>query len=295
MKRSLILASIFLLSTGGFAQTKAANKPKSVPVLKSSSDSLSYAIGQDLARNLREFLIHSEVLQDENSANFNEKLNQEALESFISGAEKGIKASSAKEKAYGAGFSIGLQLVNMKKEFEANVLSGEKIDNEIFIQSIASFLKQEESIISNPGEYITMKKNEKDKAEEKKHKEIEEKFLAENKLKEGVRSLPSGLQYKIIKEGTGRRPLPDDKVTVHYEGRLLDGTVFDSSYKRGQPASFKVTQVIKGWTEALQIMPVGSKWTIYIPYELGYGSSGTGNISPYSTLIFDIELMKIVQ
>jgi FKBP-type peptidyl-prolyl cis-trans isomerase FklB len=121
-------------------------------------------------------------------------------------------------------------------------------------------------------------------------------FLASNKKKEGVITLPSGLQYKIIKEGTGPKPTADDKVKVHYQGSLINGKVFDSSIERGEPVTFGVTQVIAGWTEALQLMPVGSKWQLFIPSDLGYGDAGAGNdIKPGSTLLFDVELLEIVK
>jgi FKBP-type peptidyl-prolyl cis-trans isomerase len=119
-------------------------------------------------------------------------------------------------------------------------------------------------------------------------------FLAANKTKPGVVTLPSGLQYKILKEGTGPKPAATDSVTVNYRGTLLDGTEFDSSYKRGQPATFPVNRVIKGWTEALQLMPVGSKWELYIPADLAYGAAGAGgDIGPNATLIFEVELLSI--
>lgn len=119
-------------------------------------------------------------------------------------------------------------------------------------------------------------------------------FLAENKKKEGVKVLPSGLQYKVIKEGTGKMPKAEDVVTVNYRGTLIDGTEFDSSYRRGQPATFPVKGVIKGWTEALQLMKVGSKWQLFIPSDLAYGEQGAGRmIGPNATLIFDVELVGI--
>lgn len=121
-----------------------------------------------------------------------------------------------------------------------------------------------------------------------------EAFLAANKSKEGVVALPSGLQYKILKEGTGPKPTAADTVICNYRGTLLDNTEFDSSYKRGQPATFPVGQVIKGWTEALQLMPVGSKWQLFVPSELAYGPRGVGgDIGPNSTLIFEVELLSI--
>ena len=126
------------------------------------------------------------------------------------------------------------------------------------------------------------------------NREAGQKFLAENKTKPGVVTTASGLQYKVITEGTGEKPTASQKVKVDYEGRLIDGKVFDSSYERGQPATFGVTQVIAGWTEALQLMPVGSKWELYIPYELAYGDRETGgDIKPYSALIFTVELKGI--
>ncbi|MCB0546703.1 MAG: FKBP-type peptidyl-prolyl cis-trans isomerase [Phaeodactylibacter sp.] len=119
-------------------------------------------------------------------------------------------------------------------------------------------------------------------------------FLEANAQREEVTILPSGLQYEVLKEGNGSKPSATDKVTVHYHGMLIDGTVFDSSIERGQPATFGVNQVIKGWTEALQLMPEGSKWKLYIPSDLAYGSRGAGpKIGPYSTLIFEVELLKV--
>ena len=121
-----------------------------------------------------------------------------------------------------------------------------------------------------------------------------EKFLAENAKRAGVKTTASGLQYEVIEATLGQKPKASDKVRVHYEGTLTDGTVFDSSYKRGEPITFGLNQVIKGWTEGLQLMSVGSKYKLYIPYELGYGAQGAGgSIPPYATLIFTVELLGI--
>ena len=129
-----------------------------------------------------------------------------------------------------------------------------------------------------------------------KAQEMESGFMAENSERDGVVSNPSGLQYEILKKGTGNLPKIHQKVVAHYEGRLLTGKVFDSSYKRGQPATFPVNGLIKGWQEALQIMPVGSKWRLYIPSNLGYGARGAGNDIPgNATLIFDLELLDITR
>ena len=120
-------------------------------------------------------------------------------------------------------------------------------------------------------------------------------FLEENKKRPGIVTLPSGLQYEVINEGTGKKPKATDQVRCHYEGTLVDGTLFDSSIQRGEPAVFGVNQVIPGWVEALQLMPVGSKWQLYIPSELAYGTHGAGqSIGPNQTLIFDVELLAII-
>ena len=122
-----------------------------------------------------------------------------------------------------------------------------------------------------------------------------EKFLAENKKRDGVQETASGLQYEVITTGTGAKPGPQDMVKVHYTGMLMDNTKFDSSVDRGEPAEFGVNQVIQGWQEGIQLMPEGSKFKFYIPYELGYGEQGTGPIPPYSTLVFEVELIEIVK
>ena len=149
-----------------------------------------------------------------------------------------------------------------------------------------------------------MRKNQQNKQrEEKKLREeqgkkniaIGEKFLAANAKKKGIGATPSGLQYEILKKGTGKKPAASDKVKVHYEGKLLDGTVFDSSYERKKPATFGLQQVIKGWTEGLQLMETGAKYRFYIPSELAYGAGGQRGIPPNSVLIFDVELLEIVK
>lgn len=132
---------------------------------------------------------------------------------------------------------------------------------------------------------------------EKKMKRVKEqsaKFLEANKIKPGITVLPSGLQYQVLSSGNGKSPGPTDRVTVHYTGKLIDGSVFDSSVQRGQPATFGLNQVIAGWTEILQLMKEGDKWIVYIPYDLGYGERGNGpRIPPYAALIFELELFKV--
>ncbi|MBK9390008.1 MAG: FKBP-type peptidyl-prolyl cis-trans isomerase [Bacteroidetes bacterium] len=140
------------------------------------------------------------------------------------------------------------------------------------------------------------KKAEENKVNFKEYIDQNEKFLAENKNKSGVTTTASGLQYEVVKMGTGAKPTTESMVRVHYTGTLIDGTEFDSSVKRNQPAEFPVSGVIAGWTEALQLMPVGSKFKLYIPQSLAYGENGAGEvIKPYSTLIFDVELLDIIK
>ena len=187
--------------------------------------------------------------------------------------------------SYAVGVSMGLQLQQM----DATDLSADKI-----AQGISDALKgqakySEREVQQTVMEYFTKKEQEKVAKLMAEGKE----FLAENAKKEGVITTSSGLQYKVLKQGDGQVPQMTDKVKVHYEGRLIDGTVFDSSIQRGEPATFQPTQVIKGWTEALTMMPIGSKWQLYIPQELGYGPRQAGQIPPYSTLIFDVELIGI--
>ncbi|MDQ3846406.1 MAG: FKBP-type peptidyl-prolyl cis-trans isomerase, partial [Bacteroidota bacterium] len=130
-------------------------------------------------------------------------------------------------------------------------------------------------------------------AKSKPNIEAGKQFLETNKTKAGVQTTPSGLQYEVVVQGSGAKPTINDTVVCHYAGRLIDGTEFDNSYKRGEPATFPVSGVIKGWTEALQLMPVGSKYKLYIPYNLAYGTNEAGPIPPGSLLIFDVELLKI--
>ncbi len=149
-------------------------------------------------------------------------------------------------------------------------------------------LQEAQSILQKFFQELQTKANEK-------NIEAGKKFLAENAQRPEVKTTASGLQYEIIKEGNGKKPTASDTVKVHYEGTLIDGTVFDSSVRRGEPATFGVTQVIAGWVEALQLMTVGSKWKLFIPSELAYGAHGAGqSIAPHSTLIFEVELLDIV-
>ena len=190
--------------------------------------------------------------------------------------------------SYAIGLGIGQNLLSM---------GAQGINVEDFAQAIADVLNRKETAIShNEAREIVNKYFM--ELEEKMNAENIEKgkaFLAENAKKEGIITLPSGLQYEVITEGNGKKPSETDRVKCHYEGTLIDGTLFDSSIKRGQPAVFGVNQVIKGWVEALQLMSEGSKWRLFIPSELGYGAQQAGEmIPPHSTLIFEVELIEVL-
>ena len=190
--------------------------------------------------------------------------------------------------SYAIGLGIGQNLLSM---------GAQGINVEDFAQAIADVLNGKETAIShNEAREIVNKYFA--ELEEKMNAENIEKgkaFLAENAKKEGIVTLPSGLQYEVITEGNGKKPSATDRVKCHYEGTLIDGTLFDSSIKRGQPAVFGVNQVIRGWVEALQLMSEGSKWRLFIPSELGYGAQQAGEmIPPHSTLIFEVELIEVL-
>ncbi len=189
--------------------------------------------------------------------------------------------------SYSLGVNIG---ENIKKQFE-------DINLDNFEAGIKDVLEKElEAKISDNQAQAIINSYFSKKQKKESESMIEEgaNYLQENAKREGVTTLPSGLQYEIINGGTGPKPTLEDNVTTHYHGTLIDGTVFDSSVDRGEPASFPVGGVIKGWTEALQLMSVGSKWKLYVPYDLAYGERGAGaQIGPYSTLIFEVELISI--
>ena len=190
--------------------------------------------------------------------------------------------------SYGLGMNIGQNLASMG----------------VSTLEFADFVKGMQDVLSGKQTEITVVEAQNaindffNKLTEEKYGKTKENgiaFLEENKKREGVVTLPSGLQYEIINAGLGKKPTAADRVQCHYEGTLIDGTVFDSSIKRGQPAVFGVSQVIAGWVEALQLMGEGSKWRLYIPYDLAYGANGAGEmIPPYSALIFDVELIKVL-
>ena len=260
--------------------------------LKNEVDTLSYAIGMAQTQGLKEYLIGS---LDVDTAYMDE---------FIKGLNEGANAGDNKKKAaYYAGIQIGQQIANRMvkginhevfgddstktislKNFMAGFISGTTGKKGLMTVDSAQMVAQR--LIS------TVKAKELEKTYGP-NKEAGEKFLAENAKKEGVKTLPSGVQYKVLKEGTGAIPADTSLVKVNYEGRLINDSIFDSSYQRGEPTTFRANQVIKGWTEALCHMPAGSVWEVYIPQELGYGEREQNVIKPFSTLIFKIELLEV--
>ena len=274
-----------------------------------SANSLQYeyqmkisSADEDEKENLeKELKTKLDVLNKENAP----KLNQ-----FLKGLQESLNAGDEKT-AYIQGLSVGNQISQqMMPQFSSLIFtddSEEKLNNQQVISGLFGALRNQELAIpkSEASDFVQATV---EKAQEESQRRSEEEmkvqnadviaegeiFLAENAEREEVVVLPSGLQYEIMKEGTGEIPVETDQVRVHYHGTLLDGTVFDSSVDRGESITLSVNQVIPGWTEALKLMPVGSKWKLYIPYELGYGAQGSGPvIKPFSTLIFDVELIGI--
>lgn len=308
MKKIAIMALLVVASAGfstANAQSKKERKQKkqderesiapvrsAVAVAKNgelSSDSLSYAAGMNATRGLEEYL--SSQLG----------VSKEQLPDFLNGLKEGIsKRKEISFSAYTAGLQIAAQversmLPNIQKQFKG---TSANIDEDLFFKGFVDALKQDTSFMKPEAAQTYFAKKQQQLVEQRNEavKVAGEKFLAANKKKPGVVTLPSGLQYKILVKGNGAKPGKDDQVKVVYEGRTIDGKVFDSTARHGTESdTFGVGRLIKGWTEALLLMPVGSKWEIYIPQELAYGARGAGNdIAPYSPLIFTLELQGIV-
>lgn len=246
--------------------------------LQSFNDSINYAFGLMNGSEIRIYVLAN----DTTGEGFNE---------FVDAVNKGLKSKVNNPQIVAMGEQIGQTI----KDQEANGLVGVAeltTDFELIKQGFINGLYQDETQFTaqTAGEYIqnaiaTLKFGA--------NKEAGEKFLAENKLREGVIVTESGLQYEVLTMGKGPKPSATDRVKVHYHGTLIDGSVFDSSVERGEPITFGLNQVIAGWTEGVQLMPVGSKFRFYIPQELGYGAREAGTIPAYSTLIFEVELLDI--
>ncbi len=206
--------------------------------------------------------------------------------------DKTVLKDQKDKVSYGYGMQIG---TNLKRQ-------GIEVNPELLAAGLKAAMAGEKTLLTEDEARQAMmtfqqemqaKRMEKQKVEGEENKKKGDDFLAENKKKEGVKTTPSGLQYQIVTTGKGPMPKAEDTVSTHYRGTLIDGTEFDSSYKRGEPAKFPVNGVIKGWTEALQMMPVGSKWKLFIPGDLAYGPGGRPGIPSNATLLFDIELLAI--
>jgi FKBP-type peptidyl-prolyl cis-trans isomerase FklB len=272
-------------------EEKAAEPVVLPVVLNSGSDSVSYAAGMAVTNGLLPFLKQQHGL------------DSASIGLFLKAFEEVINAGETPEaKARIAGVEIanqvrGRMLPGISGEFTD---SPDSIISDLFFRGFIDAMKQDTTHFKQAAaeEYFKQKQETDKKAKEEKlygpNRDAGIKFLKENAQKEGVITTASGLQYKVLVKGEGEVPQMTDKVQVNYEGRLVDGTVFDASAKHGdKPAEFRADQVIRGWTEALTMMPVGSKWQLYIPQELAYGERNMGNIKPYSTLIFDVELVGI--
>ena len=258
--------------------------------LLNGSDTLSYAAGQALTNGLIPYLLQQGV-------------DTAYMADFVSGLRDAVaRLEAAKNdphlKANIAGAQIASQLSQnmlpgLKREFTD---TPDSLIDKTFFRGFSDALMADTTVMKVKAAEDLFKEKQKinHAAKVETLTKAGREFLAENAKKEGVITTATGLQYKVLVKGEGEVPQRSDKVKVNYEGRLIDGTVFDASSKHGnEPASFRADQVIKGWTEALTMMPVGSKWQLYIPQDLAYGERGAGQIPPYATLIFDVELVSI--
>lgn len=284
MKKAFMIA---LALVAGATSFKASAQ------LVTSSDSVSYAGGMSVTKGLIPFLVQQQGVDTTYMAD------------FIRGFQEVVKAGAdPKFKAYVAGMEIAGQvrdrmLPSMASDFTD---SPDSIVASLVFRGFADALIGDSTLFTQAAaeEYFRQRHEADMAAKQEKlygaNREAGRKFLEENAKKDSVVTLPSGLQYQVLVKGEGEVPLATDRVKVNYEGRLIDGTVFDASARHGaEPAEFTPNQVIKGWTEALTMMPVGSKWRLFIPSDLAYGDRDSGQIKPFSTLIFDVELVEIVK
>lgn len=328
---ALVLASISTSIVYAKKNKKEEVKQVNPVSIQTANDSILYAYGVSLAeQGLEQYLVQLNVIADTTaiSAEYSdlianattpdekERLNNELiskLESIVTSNAQNIEMllkgigerleASEQNFAYAKGLEVGDQLNRMSAEFSKQVLGFDEsaeLNKQAILLGLTNAIKKESLLIDNSSEMVQNKINAlQEREQEEKAKASAEiiakgdRFMAENATKQGVVTLPDGLQYKVIKQGKGAIPTTEDRVKVHYHGTLIDGTVFDSSVDRGEPITFGVTQVIQGWTEALQLMPVGSKWILYIPYNLAYGDRDGGPIPAYSNLIFEVELLDI--
>lgn len=289
MKKFTFVAAMAIAAASIVAS--CGNSTSSKPNLKNDVDTLSYAMGMAQTQGLKQYLAQMEI-------------DTTYMDAFIKGLNEGANAGDDKKKAaYYIGIQIGQQISNRMVKGINHELFGEDSTKTISLKNfMAGFIqgvkgKKGLMTVEQAGQVAQMKMMSiKAKNMEEQYgplKKKGEEWMAANAKKPGVKTLPSGVQYKVIKVGAGQMPKDTSVVKVNYEGRLIDGTVFDSSYKNGQPVTLRANQVIKGWTEALVHMPAGSVWEVYIPQELAYGDREQGQIKPYSPLVFKIELISV--
>jgi len=247
--------------------------------LKSYNDSLNYAFGVLNGAQVKIYLLS----EDEDGS---------AFEEFVDNINKGLKENVRNPQIVAMGKSVG-KAIREQEPVGLLGIAGVETNYDLIKQGFINGLNNytEQMDMQSAGQYVEAVVSRLKYGEAK---EAGEQFLQENALRDEVKVTESGLQYEVLKQGKGKKPTAESTVKVHYEGTLIDGTVFDSSYQRGEPIEFPLNGVIKGWTEGLQLMPVGSKYKLYIPYQLGYGERGAGgSIPPYATLIFTVELLEI--
>lgn len=295
MKKIMIIALVVMASASFSTLSAKDNNPKkdkiqpapAQVVLKSASDSLSYAAGKTSTQGLMEYLQQQY------------QVDTAYIADVIAGYKETMKrCGDPHYKAYNAGVQVAITAMERILPGTQNQFEGTKdsVTIDLFNAGFLSTLQNDNTICTMDQAktlFETRLKADKEKANAA-YKAENDKWLADNKSKDGVETTASGLQYKVLTKGNGPIPKKEDKVTVKYEGKTIDGNIFDSSYKRTpQTTTFRCDQVIKGWTEALTMMPVGSKWELYIPSDLAYGERQAGQIKPYSTLIFTVELEGI--
>ena len=289
MKKFTIVAVVAIAAASLVASCGRSNSSK--PNLKNDVDTLSYAMGMAQTQGLTQYLAQMEI-------------DTTYMDAFIKGLNEGANAGDDKKKAaYYMGIQIGQQISNRMVKGINHELFGDDSTKTISLKNfMAGFIqgvkgKKGLMTVEQASQVAQAKMMEvKAKNMEEQYgplKKKGEEWMAANAKKAGVKTLPSGVQYKVIKEGNGAMPKDTSTVKVNYEGRLIDGTVFDSSYKRGEAVTLRANQVIKGWTDALVHMPAGSVWEVYIPQELAYGDREQGQIKPYSPLVFKIELISV--
>lgn len=281
--KTRIVVLLLMMVSASAASAQEANEREVI-------NEMTYSIGKAQTQGLKEYLVNSLGV------------DLDFFSSFVKGLKDGVEQAKSKDKkAYYAGIQIGEQIANRMIPGINNEVFGDSVNIRIpiseFMKGFIAGLDAPEDELnmasSKAAKMISQVKSDRMLKLYSGNKIAGEKFLDQNKTKPGIKVFPSGLQYKVLRRGTGRIPKETDLVKVHYEGKTLDGVVFDSSYKQGKPAKLRPNQVIEGWTEALTNMPTGSIWEVFIPQELAYGAREQSKIKPFSALVFKIELISI--